>query len=315
VRRGVLRTRIALKVLHERWTADLQVVARFQREARAVAALRHKNIVAVHDLTQVEEHHAIEMELLRGESLGSRIKLAGRLSTEEALDVLLPIISAVQAVHDIGLVHRDLKPENILLARESDGSEVPKLLDFGVVHMVEDGVENITGACQQIGTPSYMSPEQFRGDEVIDSRADQWSLAVILYVMLTGRRPFLAPKNLLQTRLLIEYYPAAPLRDAGVIAPEALEAALFRALRKSRDERYPSVRDFGAALVPFARRDTRARFGALWGVADLAEPTTTRFPMPPLTLDADDPVTTRQPVMFRRELVEGHVAESESLTS
>jgi serine/threonine-protein kinase len=271
VEKGELRKRRALKVLLEEWSSVESIVERFRREAHAIAALQHRNIVDVHDLGVIAEgdvaHHVIEMELLTGESLAARIKRQGRLPVTEALDVLLPVVSAMEAVHALKIVHRDLKPENIFLAREPDGSVTPKVLDFGVARVTGDNAEEMTVTGQQVGTPSYMSPEQVRGEKTIDGRADVWALAVILYVLLTGRKPFVDLQRRFQTSFLIEHRAPPPMCDAGVDVPEALEAVIGRALEKSRDARYASVRELGVALVPFARPETRARFETLWGLA------------------------------------------------
>jgi hypothetical protein len=274
VLRGRLQTPRALKVLHAMWASEAQIVARFQREAYAVAALRHKNIVAVHELDVIEGRHVIEMEYLTGESLKDRLTRAPRLSVEEALDIVLPVISALQASHDREIVHRDIKPENIFLVTETDGNVVPKVLDFGVARMTEEGVE-MTGTGQQIGTPAYMSPEQVRSDKDIDGRVDQWAVAVLLYVMLTGKKPFHGQNRFFTYELIVRAEPLS-LREQGVTIPDVLEAVIQRALHKEREARYPTMRDFGVALVRFARGETRVRFDALWGAAcdDATDPST-----------------------------------------
>lgn len=275
---GRLRTRSALKVLHAMWSFEPQVVARFQREARAVAALCHHNVVAVYELDVIRGRHIIEMEFLTGRSLKSHLAEALRLPIEDALDLVLPVISALQAAHDQDIVHRDIKPENILLASEADGLVTPKVLDFGVARVIEDGVD-LTSTGQQIGTPSYMSPEQVRADKDIDGRADQWAVGVLLYVMLAGARPFHAQNRFFTYELIMRAAPP-PMRDHGVTIPAALEAVILRALEKDREARYPTMREFGAALARFARPEMRARYEALWGadLTDVTDPTTTRLP-------------------------------------
>lgn len=276
---GRLRTRSALKVLHAMWSFEPQVVARFQREARAVAALCHHNVVAVYELDVIHGRHVIEMEFLPGRSLKSYLAEALRLPIKDALDLALPVISALQAAHDQDIVHRDIKPENIHLASEADGVVTPKVLDFGVARVIEDGVD-LTSTGQQIGTPSYMSPEQVRADKDIDGRADQWAVGVLLYVMLTGARPFHAQNRFFTYELIMRAAPP-PMRDHGVTVPATLEAVILRALEKDREARYPTMRDFGAALARFARPEMRARYEALWGVEPIepTDPTTTRRPM------------------------------------
>jgi serine/threonine-protein kinase len=177
------RKRFALKTLHSR-RDDIR--RRFLREARAASAVEHDNVVAVHDVFEAEDGTPIMvMELLVGETLRDKLARAGRLPEAEVLRILAPVVSAVGTAHAMGIVHRDLKPENVFLTRSGS----VKVLDFGVAKLVEDTAEQpMTQSGAIIGTLGYMAPEQAFGDPV-DHRADVWALGVMLYEMLTGKRP------------------------------------------------------------------------------------------------------------------------------
>ena len=194
-----LRRKAAVKVLKRQFAADANMVKRFVEEARAASAVAHPNIVDIHDVgTLVDGLPFMLMEYLAGESLGRRLARVGRLSPSEARSIVIQASSALEAVHDRGVVHRDLKPDNLFLVPDSlvPGGERVKVLDFGVAKLRGDlsggGVQTRSGTL--LGTPHYMSPEQCRGlNDLIDSRTDIYALGVILYEMLCGETPFQAP--------------------------------------------------------------------------------------------------------------------------
>jgi serine/threonine protein kinase len=180
----------------ERWVAvkvldyqDRESLLRFQREAQAIAQLRHRNIIIVYDYGQEQEWPYIAMEYIEGGTLEDRL-FGQPLDWIKAVDLLLPITDALGYAHTQGIIHRDVKPSNILLPQE----DWPLLADFGLVKLInsgddDDDVEEITGPGTAMGTPSYLSPEQARGMP-LDYRADIYSLGVLLYEMVTGRLPF-----------------------------------------------------------------------------------------------------------------------------
>ena len=178
-RRLPVGRRVALKVLHPHLATHQEALARFQREGEIVAQLEHPHIVTVLDVGVFEAQPYIVMPLLEGETLAERIARTGAIATHEALDLLLPVLSAVDMIHTHHVVHRDLKPENIFLDRGMAGQVVPRVLDFGIAKLEEASVA-LTQTSAMMGSPYYMSPEQAQESKHIDASSDQWSLAVML---------------------------------------------------------------------------------------------------------------------------------------
>jgi tRNA A-37 threonylcarbamoyl transferase component Bud32 len=240
---------VAIKVLAAHFASDEEFRARFQREAAAIARLRHPNIVQVYDFGVEGQVYYMVMEYIAGNTLKSRIRAARDagepLSPEEIVNLLRGLASALDYAHERSIIHRDVKPANVLLRIEDGGSgdptPTPVLTDFGVAKILE-GVQ-FTGTGMTIGTPDYMAPEQGSGQEVAYS-ADLYSLAVILYEMLVGELPFTADTPV---AVLLKHISATPpsihLRAPDL--PPALDRVLERALAKKPQERYPN----GAALV------------------------------------------------------------------
>jgi serine/threonine-protein kinase len=248
-----LRRKAAVKVLKRQYAADANMVKRFVEEARAASAVAHPNIVDIHDVgTLVDGLPFMLMEYLNGESLGRRLARVGRLSPSEARSIVIQASSALEAVHDRGVVHRDLKPDNLFLVPDSlvPGGERVKVLDFGVAKLRGDlsggGVNTRSGTL--LGTPHYMSPEQCRGlNDLIDARTDIYALGVILYEMLCGEAPFQAPSLGDLVVLHITTPPPRPTVKAPDMPPE-MERAILRALEKSPDDRFQTMADFRRAL-------------------------------------------------------------------
>jgi serine/threonine protein kinase len=261
-----LGRRVALKVMHTPTTdaPNELATARFLREGRAAAQVRHDNVVDVFDFGVHEGTPFLVMELVEGESLSERLEREGTLPVSTALELLLPIFSAVSALHAAGIIHRDLKPANILLGRGRAGEISPKVADFGVSRI--DDAPGLTESGVVVGSYPYMPPEQVRALKEATERADQYSLGAILYECLTGKRPYEGTSAYELAHAILH----APLvsassrssRDAKVPVqiPVALDAVLNRALAREPESRFPSVDDFGAALLPFAGRAAAARW-------------------------------------------------------
>jgi serine/threonine protein kinase len=253
-----LGRRVAIKRLHPHIAARPGAAERFLREGRAAAKIRHPHVV--HVLSLSEEGAAspyLAMELLEGRDLGDCLARDGRLSVEAALAILLPVIAGVAAAHDAGIVHRDLKPSNVFVAVGARGRPLPKVLDFGVSKVLEGSGGSVSTATDGVvGTAVYMAPEQARTARDASFLSDQYSLAVMLYQCLTGELPF-AKDGVYDLMVAIMTAPieAPGQRVAGV--PGELDAVILRAMSRSPDARFPSVRVFGAALLPFAAERDR----------------------------------------------------------
>jgi serine/threonine-protein kinase len=155
-----LGKRVAIKTLRNELAANAQVRARFVREGRAAASVRHPHVVDVHDVGVHGEVPYLVMELLHGRDLSAHVSSAGRLPVQEVADLILPVLTAMAEAHAAGIVHRDLKPENIFLQRGSGGTWVPKVLDFGISKLRDTESMSLTGSGTLLGTPYYMAPEQ-----------------------------------------------------------------------------------------------------------------------------------------------------------
>lgn len=258
-RKRPLQKRVALKLLHETQALKPDVVARFMQEAQAASGLRHPHIVDIDDVGVIDGLPFIAMEFLEGESLADLLERERRLTIGEAVAVMLPICSAVAAVHENGIVHRDLKPDNIFLWCSIAGRVHPKLLDFGIAKVRESQQQGaaLTQTRAILGTPLYMSPEQWAGSKNATPASDQWALGVILYESITGRFPFEA-EELHALMLHVSLHEPHSLRSYLPEIPAGLERALMRTLEKTPRARHSSVRSFARALLPFADVGTRA---------------------------------------------------------
>jgi serine/threonine protein kinase len=240
---------VAIKVLYPHLSDDPTFIERFQREARAVAQLRHPHIVGVIDSGADQGYYFMVMELIRGNSLRGELaairQRGERMSPTRAFEIVQQVGSALSYAHRRGIVHRDIKPGNILMDEEGRVS----LSDFGLVKLVEGGHLTATGAI--IGTPEYMAPEQFTASDQVGPAADQYALAVVTYELLIGRVPFSAttPVGIIQKH--ISEPPPAP-RALDPAVPDAVEAVLLRGLAKAPEQRYPSVDEFVRALLQSA---------------------------------------------------------------
>jgi serine/threonine protein kinase len=244
--------RVAVKVLLTEHARRKDVVDRFTQEARATTQIAHPNIVDILDMGQDADTGAlfIVQEFLDGMDLGRWLEQHGPYAPEEAVGILMPIMGALVAAHRRGVIHRDLKPENIFLARNAGGVLVPKLIDFGISKFIDQANEerSRTQTGMAVGTPQYMSPEQARGDRDVDARSDVWSIAVVLYELLSGAPPFDAPSyNLLIVQLITQ----TPARIETVMTgvPAALADVLHHALEPDRDRRFHSMQVFLGALI------------------------------------------------------------------
>lgn len=238
---------VAIKViLNDQHRA--QLADRLVREARASARMTHPSIVRTFDVgTTRHGDPFLVMELLKGQSLADYIIRNGRLSATRAVQLLLPIVDALDSAHARGIIHRDLKPDNIFLA-ENHGQLSPKVLDFGVAMDLSQGDHRITQAGTLLGSPAYMSPEQARGEQALDQATDVWSFCVTLYETLTAQTPFGDDGN--YHALLRRIIEEEPTPTHQLVAGDlTLWVILERGLKKQPKDRWPSMRALGVALA------------------------------------------------------------------
>jgi serine/threonine protein kinase/tetratricopeptide (TPR) repeat protein len=237
--------RVAIKLLHSRHGGNEHSIARFLEQARTATLLEHPHIVDVLDIGQdsTDGSYFIVQEFLRGHDLRAVIDRQ-RLDPGQAVNLLLPIMSALIAVHDRGIVHRDLKPENIFLAKNALGTVVPKLIDFGIARAVSTVTPDVAHHERGVGTLEYAAPEQVRGD-MLDARADVWSMGVIFYEIIAWKRPFHGGDV---AQKVVSEDPV-PLDAATEGVGKDFAAVIARALDRDRDKRWPSMRDFLQALL------------------------------------------------------------------
>ena len=249
----------ALKVMSPALAAAADAITRFNREAANASRINHPNVAAIYDFGETSDGLLyIAMEFVEGETLHALVQRAGPLPAARAAQIARGAADALAAAHHLGIIHRDLKPDNIMLARQLDGSDWVKVVDFGIAKSVAaagqsgGGGQTVTTAGVSLGTPEYMSPEQLAGEK-LDARTDIYSLGLVLFHMLTGELPYpkLTSKETLVRRLTS---PPATLADVrpDVSWPPAIQAVLTRALDPEPSRRFDTVAEFGRAIVDAA---------------------------------------------------------------
>jgi serine/threonine-protein kinase len=240
--------RLAIKILHPEFARDPEIVARFQREAESSSVISHPNVVDVYDVSKTPEGTPYMVaELLTGEEFGKRID-RGHLDPGVAVHIVRQVCRALGAAHAHQIVHRDMKPENVFL-QEQDGGIAVKVIDFGISKVGEGGNQNLTKTGMVMGTPSYMAPEQARGDKV-DSRADIYAVGAMLYHALTGKKPFDTDDPASTLTLVLTEEPERPRKFNSAIA-EGLELVVQKAMAKDVRDRYQTMGELDVALAPF----------------------------------------------------------------
>jgi serine/threonine protein kinase/Tfp pilus assembly protein PilF len=262
---------VALKFLPDNMLQDSQALERFRREARAASALNHPGICTIYDIGEQHGRGFIAMEFIDGETLRSHIH-EKPLALQEILKLGIQIAEALDAAHAEGIIHRDIKPANIFVTKRGQA----KVLDFGLAKLVPKGVGVSTDSRGQVpdstsivgiisGTPSYMSPEQVRGDN-LDQRTDIFSLGLLLYEMATGRQAFSGGTGGVIIEAVLTRSPV-PARNINPDIPPRLEEIINKALHKNRDQRYQHAADIRTDLQRL-ERDTNSATDSGWRVAE-----------------------------------------------
>ena len=240
----LLNRPVAVKVLSATLSEDEEFVRRLRREAQVVASLNHQNIVGVFDQGEHEGAPFIVMEYVEGRSLADILRADGPMPADKAADIAVDVAAALDAAHRQGMVHMDVKPGNVLITEEGQ----VKLADFGIAKaLIGNGETDLTSEDGTVmGTATYLSPEQAQGHKV-GPRSDVYSLAVVLYEMLSGVAPFVGDSPAEIARKHVQQAPTPP-RESGRDIAESLQAITLKALAKDPGKRYPTVRDFAADL-------------------------------------------------------------------
>ena len=294
-----LQRDVAIKLLREEFSAR-EMRERFLQEARAASGLNHPNICTIFDIGEHGGDPYMVMELLRGETLRSRI-FAGPMPAEDILKIGTEMADALAAAHARGVIHRDIKPANIFLVAKPSNRWQSKILDFGLAKVdVGDGLDarfHITGSGATVGTVAYMSPEQARG-EVLDARSDLFALGVVLYEMATGQVPFHGATSALVFVQLLSQQPE-PVRELNPGIPKELERIIFKLLAKDRNARYQSAADVVDAMHHVVVKKQMLSKGSLmhlptWGrsMSALTNPVADKAPSP----RPEPPPSPRSPV-------------------
>jgi len=244
---------VAVKILHPKLANRKDLVSRFRREARAMSHLTHPNTVKVYLYGELEDGSLyIVMEFLEGKNLNQTVRAEGPMPLERGLPILIQVCNALEEAHRAGIIHRDLKPENIFVSQSGGMKDYAKVLDFGLAKVTEremrPGSIILTQEGMVFGTPEFMSPEQAQG-KTLTAASDIYSLAVILYEVLTGKLPFDAKNPMEYIQLHVTTKPK-PLNERvpGKTFPPLLGRVIDKALAKKLEDRYQSAAEFAHAL-------------------------------------------------------------------
>jgi hypothetical protein len=286
----------AIKLLHQEFVKEEQVLQRFYAEAQATRALSHPNIAQVFESGTAEDGTPyLVMELLQGMPLTDFMPLGRPIAPQQAAPIIYAVLQALSVAHAQRIVHRDLKPDNLFLVRDPRGSFVVKVLDFGIAKVMDaaGGMGQKTRTGVLLGTPGYMSPEQIKNSKAVDARSDLWSVAIILYEMLSGAQPFPAENEFARlTSVLTE-----EVKPIEHFVPQLASWSAFfkRALAKEPKDRFQTAEEMARALMSMTQtgampQDTAPRAATAQGVMASAPQQGQHGTM--LAMPAMGPVTT-----------------------
>ncbi len=276
---GATIRKVAIKTLHEHLSHDPQILARFEREVGTVAGLQHPNTIQVFDFGKMDDGTLyIVMEFVEGKSVGAWLEQSGPMDPARVTNILKQVCGSLEEAHGLGIIHRDLKPDNIVLCDKAGQHDWVEVLDFGIAKRsseVDEREQKLTQQGMVLGTPPYMSPEQFTGKPV-DRRSDIYSLAVMAYEMLTGGLPFNGNTawEWATAHMTAQPRPLETFPTSGRIPP-AMKSAILRGLAKEPAQRFPNVTEFFAAFSSaapgaFEAAPASAQYGAAGAMAAAA---------------------------------------------
>jgi serine/threonine protein kinase len=239
----------AVKVMNPGTVHDADAISRFNREASNASKINHPNVAAIYDFGETKEGLIyLAMEFVEGPALTKVIEDAGALPPLRAADITRQAAEALAVAHDMGIVHRDLKPDNIMIAKNRDGSDCVKVVDFGIAKAANNDAQKVTKTGLVVGTPEYMSPEQLAGDK-LDGRSDTYSLALVSFAMMTGKLPF--PADTVQESMILRLTDRPKQlveMKADIAWPPEVQAVMDKALERDAPARYQTASEFGKAL-------------------------------------------------------------------
>ena len=296
----------AVKVMNPGMVHDADAISRFNREAANASRINHPNVAGIYDFGETSDGLIyLAMEFIEGESLTALVEKNGALPPARAADITKQAADGLAVAHDMGIVHRDLKPDNIMIAKNRDGSDCVKVVDFGIAKAAGAENQKVTKTGLVVGTPEYMSPEQLAGDK-LDGKSDIYSLALVAFNMLTGKLPFdgeTAQESMIM-RLTDEPKSLAVMKPDTSWSPE-VQAVMNKALQRRSADRYHKAAQFGVALweaVDHMPKQAQAGATMMIGAADgatamIAAPPKTRLDsspaLPPALAEAMTPAAGR----------------------
>jgi hypothetical protein len=256
VKHMLMEKHMALKLIHGHFATEPRYVHRFRHEAKSMSRLSHQNVVTVHDFgVSMDGQAYLIMDYLDGTSLAEKIEAFGAIAWGQAVPIFVQICQGLKHAHSQGIVHRDLKPANVMLIDDPEAGRVAKIVDFGLAKVSEASVA-LTKSGELLGSPTYMSPEQCRG-EVADERSDIYSFGALMYECLVGQ-PHIINDNIYETIMMQVSEPTPPL-DPRLGVPSWLEACVMKCMEKQQDHRFQSVTNVLEALYSGLQQETHSR--------------------------------------------------------
>ncbi|MEO7332130.1 MAG: serine/threonine-protein kinase [Minicystis sp.] len=297
-----LDERVAIKFLRPGALENADATGRFDREARLAAKIKSEYVARVTDVGTLDSGAPyMVMEHLEGSDLGQLLRVRKRLPIDEALTYVLQVCEVLAEAHALGIVHRDLKPGNLFLTRRADGTQLIKVLDFGISKIMDGAsseAASLTATDTVLGSPIYMSPEQMTAPKTVDTRADIWSLGGTLFMLITGRPPF-DGESMAQVCGMILLGKPPSLLELLPDAPPALAETIARCLQRPREERFQTIAELAHALAAVAPPEARISADRAQRVLETTNPGSTTGPGPRISGSALPRIEASQPLSIR----------------